>query len=283
MRRGLTDLGTVGVRDAAPYLLDLVNTLANESAKEALFAAAIADSIDVWRDLARIAQDYEMSREIRESAVFWLGQTPGEQVVTVLADMLESSIEHGIKEKVVFALSQHESDRASSILEQLAQQRGADHDLREKAIFWLGQSRGSDGGRFLRELYGRIDDRELREKVIFSVSQRRGEENTRWLIRVALDEGESTELRKKAIFWLGQARDGVTELFELYDRVASRELREQLIFAYSQRHHDSEALEKLMDIAQGDDDRELRRKAIFWLGQSRDPRAVEFLAELINR
>jgi HEAT repeat protein len=263
--------------------LDLVGVLGNESAKEALFAAAIADSVDVWRDLARIAQDDDGSREIRESAVFWLGQTPGEQVVTVLEDMLASAIDHRIKEKVVFALSQHESDQATRILQALAQQRSADYGLREKAIFWLGQSGGDDEGEFLRDLYGRIDDRELREKVIFSVSQRRGEENTRWLIRVALDDEEPTELRKKAIFWLGQTRHGVTELFELYDRVASRELREQLIFAYSQRHNDPDALEKLMDIALGDDDRELQRKAIFWLGQSRDPRAVEFLAELINR
>ncbi len=282
-RRGVTDLGTVPVRDAAAYLLDLVGVLGNESAKEALFAAAIADSVDVWRDLARIAQDDDGSREIRESAVFWLGQTPGEQVVTVLEDMLASAIDHRIKEKVVFALSQHESDQATRILQALAQQRSADYGLREKAIFWLGQSGGDDEGEFLRDLYGRIDDRELREKVIFSVSQRRGEENTRWLIRVALDDEEPTELRKKAIFWLGQTRHGVTELFELYDRVASRELREQLIFAYSQRHNDPDALEKLMDIALGDDDRELQRKAIFWLGQSRDPRAVEFLAELINR
>ena len=38
-----------------------------------------------------------------------------------------------------------------------------------------------------------------------------------------------------------------------------------------------------MDIAKSEPDRELRKKAIFWLGQSRDPRATAFLAELINK
>jgi HEAT repeat protein len=282
-RRGVTDLGTVSVRDAAAYLLDLVPTLGNESGKEALSAAAIADSVDVWRDLARIARDADRSLDIRESAVFWLGQTPDDAVVAVLEDMLASAIEHDIKEKVIFALSQHQSDRATSILEELARRPGGERDLREKAIFWLGQSRGNDEGEFLRDLYGRIDDRELREKVIFSVSQRRGEENARWLIRLVLDDDEPTEFRKKAVFWLGQTRGSRDELFELYDRISSRELREQLIFVYSQRRDDEEALEKLMTIARGDEDWELRRKAIFWLGQSRDARAIEFLAELINR
>jgi len=43
------------------------------------------------------------------------------------------------------------------------------------------------------------------------------------------------------------------------------------------------AVDKLMDIARRDSDRELRSKAIFWLGQSRDPRVLKFLEELINR
>jgi hypothetical protein len=38
-----------------------------------------------------------------------------------------------------------------------------------------------------------------------------------------------------------------------------------------------------MTIARSDTDREMRSKAIFWLGQSRDPRVLKFLEELINK
>jgi hypothetical protein len=38
-----------------------------------------------------------------------------------------------------------------------------------------------------------------------------------------------------------------------------------------------------MDIARSDRDKELRGKAVFWLGQSRDPRAAKFLEELISK
>ena len=55
-------------------------------------------------------------------------------------------------------------------------------DLREKAIFWIGQSGGAENEAFLRELYGRLKEESLREKVLFSVSQAGGQENARWLL-----------------------------------------------------------------------------------------------------
>jgi hypothetical protein len=56
-----------------------------------------------------------------------------------------------------------------------------------------------------------------------------------------------------------------------------------MIFVFSQREHDPAAMDKLFDIAKNDKDPELRKKAIFWLGQSRDPRVQQFLMDLINR
>jgi hypothetical protein len=42
-------------------------------------------------------------------------------------------------------------------------------------------------------------------------------------------------------------------------------------------------IDKLFDIAKNDRDPELRKKAIFWLGQSRDARVQKFLLDLINK
>ena len=38
-----------------------------------------------------------------------------------------------------------------------------------------------------------------------------------------------------------------------------------------------------MSIAKTEKDRELRKKAVFWLSQSRDPRVAEFLESLISQ
>ena len=39
----------------------------------------------------------------------------------------------------------------------------------------------------------------------------------------------------------------------------------------------------MIDIARHETDRELRKKAVFWLGQSHDPRAAQVLLEIINQ
>jgi hypothetical protein len=70
---------------------------------------------------------------------------------------------------------------------------------------------------------------------------------------------------------------------KLYDRMGDSEMREQIIFVLSQRQQDPAAIDKLFDIAKNEKDPELRKKAIFWLGQSHDPRAQQFLIDLINK
>jgi hypothetical protein len=99
---------------------------------------------------------------------------------------------------------------------------------------------------------------------------------------LALDQKEDIEMRKKALFWAGQNRStSMADLATLYDRMNDREIKEQLIFVYSQRR-EAAAVDKLMDIARNEKDRELRKKAVFWLSQSRDPRVAKFLEDLIG-
>jgi HEAT repeats len=42
-------------------------------------------------------------------------------------------------------------------------------------------------------------------------------------------------------------------------------------------------VDKLIQIAKTEKDKELRKQAIFWLGHSRDPRALKALQELIDK
>jgi len=238
-------------------------------------------------ETARILLDAVRSdpdKEVREQAVFWLSQVPGEETVAALDSILrDPKTDPEIQEKAIFALSQHRSPRAGAILRAYAERRDAPSALRENAIFWLGQRRSADNAEFLKSLYGKLESDDLKEKVIFSLSQMGGADNYRWLMDIALNQNENIEIRKKALFWAGQGRNvDIADLVRLYDSMKDREMREQLIFVYSQRR-DAAALDKLFDIGKNDPDRELRKKAIFWIGQSRDPRAAQFLQELINQ
>jgi HEAT repeat protein len=115
------------------------------------------------------------------------------------------------------------------------------------------------------------------------MAQAHSAEGMRWLIDLARDKAISTDSRKNALFWAGQNGADLRQLVALYDEVKGQtEIQNQLIFVFSQRR-DRDAIDKLMDIASNDPDRDLRKQAIFWLGQSRDPRVQKFLLDLINR
>ena len=89
-------------------------------------------------------------------------------------------------------------------------------------------------------------------------------------------------MRKKALFWAGQSRDvSMADLSAMYARIDDRDMKDQIIFVFSQRRG-SDAVDKLIEIAKTEKDKELRKKAIFWLSQSRDPRVAKFLEELIG-
>ena len=145
------------------------------------------------------------------------------------------------------------------------------------------QNRSPENAAFLKGLFAKVENDDLKEKIIFSLSQMGGSDNYRWMMDIALNQNEDIEIRKKALFWAGQGHDVVIDdLVRLYDTMKDREMREQLIFVYSQRREEA-ALDKLFDIGKNDPDRELRKKAIFWIGQSRSPKAAKYLQDLINQ
>jgi HEAT repeat protein len=268
---------------AMPILKQIMNKKDACSAKlreKAVFIVSQKRGPEV-EDILLLAARTDPSSRVREQAVFWLSQVNTDRALGYLEDILKNTNDDKVADKAIFAISQHRSARASQMLRDYAANQSADFKLRDRAIFWLGQRKNEETGAFLRELYSRERDHRLKDKIIFSLSQQRGNES--WLMDLATNEGESIEMRKKALFWAGQSRNtSLAELTGLYDRMKSREMKDQMIFVYSQRR-EAQAVDKLMDIARKESDRELRKKAVFWLGQSKDPRAADFLMQLINQ
>ena len=135
-----TDLGTVPAADAAHYLLDLARAEDGSAAHDAVFPATLADSVTVWPDLVRLARDQAAARQVREQAVFWLGQAAGDAATKDLTDLVgDDSLDREVREHAVFALSQQPREVGVPALIQIAR-ANRDPDVRRKAIFWLGQT-----------------------------------------------------------------------------------------------------------------------------------------------
>ena len=220
--------------------------------------------------------------DVRQQAVFWLSQVGSDRAVAALDSIARNASDEELRDKALFSLSQIHGDRALQALRDYASREDAPEESRTRAVFWLGQRHDPQSAVFLRDLYGRTGNPELKERILFSLSQMRSPETTRWLLDQAVDQGQGVELRKKAIFWASQSGADIGDLVRLYDRTTDHDIREQLIFVYSQRR-DAAAMDKMIDIARHEMDRELRNKAVFWLGQSHDPRAAQALLEIINQ
>jgi len=239
------------------------------------------ESVDILLDLAHRNPDPDP--EVREQAVFWLSQVKSPEALQALESILRESTDQDVQEKAIFAISQHGSDEAVRVLREYAERTDAPKDLRENAIFWIGQNPRAGGTQYLMELYPRLGDPDLKEKAIFSVAQGKSAESRRWLLERARDASESVDVRKNALFWAGQT-GGLTaaDLRELYGTLSDREMKEQVIFVASQKDQ-PESVDFLMDVARNEQDPELKKNAIFWLGQSKDPRVSEFLLSLIGQ
>lgn len=152
-------------------------------------------------------------------------------------------------------------------------------EVRKQAVFWLSQVRGDETVDTLTRVLAAAKDEELAKQAIFAMSQQRSPRARESLARLATDKTASIEIRKQALFWAAQS-GGMSDadLMQAYRDIAEPELRDQLIFLMSQ----SRAIDSLIEIARTDADQERRKKAIFWLGQSRDPRAEQLLLELLE-
>jgi HEAT repeat protein len=249
--------------------------------RKAIFIVSQHEGPETERILLEAARS-DPDQEVREQAVFWLSQVDSPTAVSALDSILRGASDPVLQEKAIFALSQQDSPKARQALRDFALRGGVSDELREKAIFWIGQGDDPDRLGFLKTLYGSLKSETLKDKILFSISQIDGRESSQWLLGVAGDVNENIELRKKALFWVGQSDYPLSELSTLYEKMPSREMKEQLIFVYSQRNEKA-AVDRLIQIARTEPDRELRKKAIFWLSQSSDPRVAEFLASLLEK
>jgi HEAT repeat protein len=232
------------------------------------------------------AVNNDPSSSVREQAVFWLGQVKTERAAAALEEIATSSREVDLRSKAIHALHEHGSARAVALLRRLAENAQTPEEVRDQAIFWLGQRRSAENAEFLRGLFGRLgrgsQNDELKKKILFSLSQMRGAGNDRWLLAVATDTAHSSDVRGHALWTAGQAGIAGSELATLYDRITDAEVKEKLIWVMSESR-DRVATDKLIDIAQKDSDLEMRKKALFWLGQKNDPRVRQLLTDIITK
>jgi HEAT repeat protein len=117
-----------------------------------VFSLAQSGGRQAGEFLMGIVRDPDEDIEIRNNALFWLGQTDQvdeDELVAMISELDDPEL----AEQIVFVLSQRGSDAAVDALIELARQSD-DPEIREKAVFWLGQSGDPRAADYLEELVG---------------------------------------------------------------------------------------------------------------------------------
>lgn len=137
---------------------------------------------------------------------------------------------------------------------------------------------------FLLTLAERADAAPAKE-AIFPAMLAEGAEPWPRLLTLAKDPERPRDVRNAAVFWVSQAAsekatEGLQEIVD--DPSGDRAVRESAVFALSRRPAD-ESVPALIAIARTHREPGVRRSAIFWLGQSKDPRAIRYFEEMLLR
>lgn len=154
----VTDLGVVSGADAASYFLSLAETQAGgRGSHGAITAAVIADSVSVWQRLYAVATDTaRVSSGMRRDAMFWVSRFAAAKVTghgedIAAADDDDDRDGNDTRDAAVFALSQLRGRQGVEPLLTIARTH-KDPQVRQKAIFWLGQSGDPRAAQLFREI-----------------------------------------------------------------------------------------------------------------------------------
>lgn len=161
---------------------------------------------------------------------------------------------------------------------------GGDWPRASGGVTDLGQIKAADAAMGLVEMARNADGGKT-DDLIFAATI--ADSVTIWptLLQLAKDRNAPRSSRKQAVFWVSQAAgdkaaEGLGEI--VTDDAEDREVRESAVFALSQLPRD-EGVPILIRVARTNGDPKIRRTAMFWLGQSEDPRALALFEEILTK
>ncbi len=226
-----------------------------------------------------------VSREIDAGGVPFLWLT-GVDPASSIAFLKQLAVPGHVEDAAVFSIAAHASEAALPALASLATSQQP-QQLRQQAAFWLSSQRGAAGLRVLTDLARTDPDAELRKQLTFDLTLSPDPAALRELVRMA-HEDRSPEVRQQAQFWMAQQAGKAGGGQSIGDALRRSSIcdpdegvRRQAVFALSQLPG-KEAAAQLITVIRSSHDPEIRRQALFWLGQSRDPAALAFLTELLT-
>jgi HEAT repeat protein len=220
--------------------------------------------------------------ESRRSAVRQLGHFQRDDAADELMKIYTSDSHVDVKKAALRSLAETKSAKAQARLLEVAR-TDTNADLRKQAIRVLGE-RGEAAVDDLLRLFDAEQVPEVRRAVLQSLSEIKSTRVEDKLFEVARSN-EPVELRRHAIRMLGErvskrSFDFLSATAQSTD--ANAEVQVQAVRAISERRAE-ESVPLLIKIARSHPNQLVRKQAIRSLGDSGDPRAIDFFREVLSK
>jgi HEAT repeat protein len=191
----------------------------------------------------------ERAREYAGYPVYWLGRGGAEESLNLLRSLVGTVGSIEAAKRLTDAIGAHDDQRVAAILKDLIRNSKVER-VRTTAVSWLGHLQGE----------------------------------TPFLAALVRDERESVKVRKEAAEAIGESQDGaaLALLQNLYRSVGSREVKREILDAISGDRLEEGAINFLIEIAEREPDRGLRKEAIEGLGEKKDSLSLKALDKIAN-
>ncbi len=186
-------------------------------------------------------------------------------------------------DRAMAPLALHVGPDADKALDELTATSQPDK-LRERAAFWLGNARGKHGLETLKHMLATDPSLHVREQVVFALANSKEPEGMATVMDLARND-KSPQIRSKALFWIAQkaaTKDATQVIGHAITDDPERSVKEQAVFALKTLPSD-QGIPLLITVAKSNPDPAIRKKAMFWLGQSKDTRTLDFFAQVLRQ
>ncbi len=220
--------------------------------------------------------------ELRRTAIRRLGDFHRDDVVDELLKIYSTEVNIEARKTALRALADNKSAKAQTRLLELAKNEQS-HELRKTAIRVLAD-RGEAAVEDLIRLYDSEQVPDVKRTALQALSDIKTQRVEDKLFAVA-SSNEAMDVRKQAIRLLGER--ATKKSFEFLSATAQNtnadaEVQMQAVRSISERKSE-EAVPILIKIARTHPNQMVRRQAIRSLGESGDPRAVEYFKEVLTK
>ena len=284
MRRSAAHaIGQSRDRGAISVLQNLYETVKDAELRRSVLSAAgnAVDEQPAYTFLLGVAKN-DPDWEARRAAVRPIGRFKRDDLADELMKIITNDSHLEVKRSALRALAETKTPRALARLSEIAR-NDTNAELRKTAIRTMGE-RGEAAVDELLKLFDSETVPDVKRTILQSLSEIKSERVEDKLFEVA-KSNDHADLRRQAIRLLGERVS--KRSFEFLSATAqsadaTAEVQMQAVKAISERRSE-ESVPLLIKIARTHSNHAVRKQAIRSLGETGDPRAIEYFREVLSK